>query len=406
MKQLTSEEGAHCANCGAIMQGEFCHECGQSIHSVLKPLHGMLEETMETVLHIDGRIVHTLPPLLLKPGFLTLEYFSGRRVRYIAPFRLMFVLCLLSFFVFHLAVDNMASRDIKSDAGSTSHIKVTSDDDGFKDAATPEQVRRELKTQLANLEKIRSYDVMPQSALAKMSLAEVEMRSGANKRLAELGAAPVPAASAPPPPSASAQDSDDDNDEFFTNLPTTSVHGSQSVHVSWLPDAANARLTAWLTHVRANWHTYKHGDPTAREEAKQRMIGGIFGVLPQAMFVMIPIFAAMLALFYVFRRRLYMEHLIVALHSHAFMFFTLLLFLLLGMLSTWLKPHGAWMATTLGWVETALVCWVPIYLLIMQKRVYHQGWPLTVIKWWFIGWFYFWLLCIVLLIAAMLGMGH
>jgi hypothetical protein len=100
MKQLTSYEGQHCANCGTAMQGEFCHECGQSIHSVLKPMHGMIEETVETLLHIDGRIVHTLPPLLLKPGFLTLEYFSGRRVRYIAPFRLMFVLCVLAFFVF------------------------------------------------------------------------------------------------------------------------------------------------------------------------------------------------------------------------------------------------------------------------------------------------------------------
>jgi hypothetical protein len=102
--------------------------------------------------------------------------------------------------------------------------------------------------------------------------------------------------------------------------------------------------------------------------------------LPQTMFVLIPIFAAMLALFYVFRRRLYMEHLIVALHSHAFMFLSLLLILLAGMLSTWLKPHGAWMAITLGWVEILLIWWIPIYLLIMQKRVYRQGWPMTVLK--------------------------
>ena len=38
------------------------------------------------------------------------------------------------------------------------------------------------------------------------------------------------------------------------------------------------------------------------------------------MFVLIPLFALLLKLFYVFRRRLYMEHLIVALHSHAFLF--------------------------------------------------------------------------------------
>ncbi len=80
------------------------------MHSVLRPVHGLFEEFFETFLHIDGRILHTLPPLLLKPGFLSLEYFSGRRVRYIAPFRLMFVLCLLSFFVLHLATDVIANR--------------------------------------------------------------------------------------------------------------------------------------------------------------------------------------------------------------------------------------------------------------------------------------------------------
>ena len=71
MKQLSNLENVNCANCGAVMHGEFCHDCGQSIHTVLRPLHGMIGETLETVLDIDGRIVHTLPPLLLKPGFLT-----------------------------------------------------------------------------------------------------------------------------------------------------------------------------------------------------------------------------------------------------------------------------------------------------------------------------------------------
>ena len=98
MKDVVPFEGLQCANCGTPLQGEYCFYCGQSVHSVLKPVHNMLEETVETVLHIDGRILHTLPPLMCKPGFLTLEYFSGRRMRYIAPFRLMFVLCLLAFF--------------------------------------------------------------------------------------------------------------------------------------------------------------------------------------------------------------------------------------------------------------------------------------------------------------------
>jgi hypothetical protein len=92
MNELTEAGTLHCANCGTPLEGEFCHHCGQSVHSVLKPVHHMLEDGMDMFLHVDGRIVHTVPPLFLKPGFLTLEYFAGRRQRYVAPFRLMFVL--------------------------------------------------------------------------------------------------------------------------------------------------------------------------------------------------------------------------------------------------------------------------------------------------------------------------
>ncbi len=182
---------------------------------------------------------------------------------------------------------------------------------------------------------------------------------------------------------------------------------STPVHISWLPDVVNARLTAMGRRMQENWNTVKHSeDPSARAEAKQRMINGVFGTLPATMFVLIPVFAALLKLFYVFRRRLYMEHLIVALHSHAFMFLGLLLILLTSMLSTWLHPHATWAAYALGWVETLLILWIPTYLLIMQKRIYRQGWPMTLLKFWCIGWCYFWLLAIALIIAAALGMAH
>ena len=405
MKQLTSHEGLHCANCGAPLQGEFCHECGQSIHSVLKPVHGMFEETLETVLHIDGRIVHTLPPLLLKPGFLTLEYFSGRRVRYIAPFRLMFVLCLLSFFVFHLAIDEIAGK-----IPTNGHPLVNVDSTAIEAAASPAEVRKALQHELEGLQRAEQSGVLPQNVLDKIHAGTQELRETASRRLVELGASPISAASiaeplpavATKPRGAVKTDGTTPDDAPYK----IAEQESHPFHISWLPDVANARLTELGRQLDKNWRTFKHGDPAASAEAKQRMINGVFGALPPTMFVMIPIFAVLLKLFYVFRRRLYMEHLIVALHSHAFMFLSLLLITATGMLSTWLRPHAAWTGYALGWVQGLLMLWVPIYLLIMQKRVYHQGWPMTVLKFWFIGWCYFWLLMLALTVAAALGMAH
>ncbi|EIM03759.1 DUF3667 domain-containing protein [Rhodanobacter denitrificans] len=400
MKQLTSYEGLHCANCGATMQGEFCHQCGQSIHSVLKPMHHMVEETVETVLHIDGRIVHTLPPLLLKPGFLTLEYFAGRRVRYIAPFRLMFVLCLLSFFVFHLAIDQVADK-----IPANGHPLVSVDSRAIETAASPAEVRKALQDELDGLQRARDTGVLPPNVLEQARVGEQELRQAANRRLDALGAAPMPAASLASPPASTVVKASSDTKPRDAARKALE-NESKSVRIAWLPDVANARLTALGRQFQKNWHAFKHGDPAASAEAKQRMINGVFGALPPTMFVLIPAFAILLKLFYVFRRRLYMEHLIVALHSHAFMFLSLLLITLVGMLSTWLRPHAAWTGYALGWLQAALILWIPAYLLIMQKRIYRQGWPMTLLKFWFVGWCYVWLLMFALLVALVLGVAH
>ncbi|MFC5436478.1 DUF3667 domain-containing protein [Rhodanobacter umsongensis] len=399
MKPLTSYDGLHCTNCGALMQGEFCHHCGQSIHSVLQPMHHMLEETVETVLHIDGRIVHTLPPLLLKPGFLTMEYFGGRRVRYIAPFRLMFVLCLLSFFLIHLAVDQIATR-----ASKHSHPLVPVTSGMIEHAATPAEVRKALQEELSGLQSARDTGLLARSALDQADVAG-ELRQKANQRLIALGAAPMPATSLAAPAAAATVNVAGDA------KPGDALHKaaegeSKPVQIGWLPDVVNARLTALGRQMQRNWRAVKHGDPAASAEAKQRMINGVFGVLPPIMFVMIPLFAVLLKLFYIFRRRLYMEHLIVALHSHAFLFLWLLLCTLLAAFAHWLEPHALWTTSPLNWLERILVLWAPIYLLLMQKRVYRQGWPMTLLKFWLVGWCYFWLLAIALMVAAALGMAN
>ncbi|SEI63418.1 DUF3667 domain-containing protein [Frateuria terrea] len=389
MNELTEAGTLHCANCGTPLGGEFCHHCGQSVHSVLKPVHHMLEDGMDMFLHVDGRIFHTLPPLLSKPGFLTLEYFSGRRQRYVAPFRLMFVLCLLAFFAFHLAVDVVMNKRV-AESGRTGSGQNT-----FAEARTAQEVQARLAKSQGELEATRK--TMPTVALPGIDAAENQLREQANKRLAELGKAPARASSA------AARDAGG----LDRPVHLTSKMDHQIVHVAWLPQFMNERLDLYVHRMLTNIkEAFGDENPEARQLARERLITGVFAVLPQAMVVMIPIFALLLKLFYVFKRRLYMEHLIVALHSHAFLFLALLLVAVLGMLSTWLRPHAAWTGYVFGYLQGAVFLWMPTYLLLMQKRIYRQGWAMTVIKYWFIGWCYFWLLSSVLGLAVVLGAGH
>jgi hypothetical protein len=101
-----------------------------------------------------------------------------------------------------------------------------------------------------------------------------------------------------------------------------------------------------------------------------------------------------------------MEHLIVSLHSHAFLFISLLGLILLSFAREAIAPRLALAGTAIGFVQFAMWVWMPIYLLVMQKRVYRQGWPMTILKYWLIGSVYFWLLLFAVVIAAIVGMTH
>jgi hypothetical protein len=369
MKPLTSHEGLQCANCGVLMQGEFCQACGQSIHSVVRPMHHMVEDTLDMVFHVDGRIVHTLPPLLYRPGFLTMEYLAGRRQRYVAPFRLMFVLCLLAFFVCHLAVDHFISIDTTASAGTGDFAK---DPSAEAVRAHYEQMRKDFDTPPA--------DSKPRANAPRKRLS-TEF-DHANHRLAQLGAAPL-------------ENPAIDSGNFKP----------EQVHLSWLTEGMNASLNRSIGKGMANLSEMSN-DGEAGAEARERLFAGMFAVLPQTMFILIPAFALLLKLVYLFQRRLYMEHLIVALHGHAFVFLAVLLGMPLVLLRGWLLPHAAWTATLLQLLSWALLLWVPIYLLIMQKRVYRQGWLMTTVKYLFVGWCYTFLLGYALVFAALLGFTH
>lgn len=384
MKAMTEAGQIQCANCATPLQGEFCHECGQSIHSVLKPLHGMLEDTMDIVLHVDGRVMHTVPPLFTKPGFLTLEYFAGRRMRYVMPFRLMFVLCLLAFFLGHIVFDRMS--------GSWTHRHVIvaapeGTDNLFAHAGTTAEVKAALDQQLAQLERTRQQT----NASAGLDLAQAHVRQQAEQREAELKGVPG-----------------DDTDALIRldGDEETSLTKPIHVDIAWLPAFINARLSHGAEQIVLNIRRMKHGSEAERDEVIERFKANTFSVLPQTMFALMPLFALLLKLFYVFKRRLFMEHLIVALHSHAFLFLSMILAIGLSLLGGGLAPYAAWTTPIFHLLELALGLWALAYLLIMQKRIYRQGWPLTVVKYLAIGWCYVWMLVGALLVALILGFAH
>lgn len=94
-----SESKKVCQNCGNELNGEYCSTCGQRDVELKVPLNGLIKELGEELLSFDSRLFHSLRPFLWRPGALTIEYVSGKRTRYISPFKLYFFTSFLYFFL-------------------------------------------------------------------------------------------------------------------------------------------------------------------------------------------------------------------------------------------------------------------------------------------------------------------
>ncbi len=472
----------HCANCGTELAGPYCHVCGQPVKNLMKHLPALTADAVDLVFNIDGRIMHTLPALYVRPGFLALEYFAGRRARYIPPFRLMFFLSVLAFLMIQLNLN--LDRNLFAD---TSVITLGHGD-------TPAEVRTQLQEATRQIEAARGQPGMPAIGRLALDASERAIQVRADQQLQKLGAAPATTASTMPPavaltdtPTAQAYlksiaeapdyvelarrmdkanaeiqagqkvqaltpEARDQLSELRANLfaakarreaelsgrtlPPQGAAGKPSadsgnappgldipinagpgdahitvddsldkvshVDIAWLPQFANDSINDGIGRARHTLDTIRSGETEARTAALRRFLASGLSVLPQTMFVLLPLFAVLLKITYIFKRRLYIEHLMVALYSHAFIFASLLLLALAS-----LAKHGlpAWADAIPGWIQVAIWVWLPVYLLLMQKRVYRQGWFLTVLKYCFVGICYTVLLTFAVAAAALIGLA-
>jgi hypothetical protein len=91
--------GTPCSNCETVLEGPYCHNCGQLAETFERSIVHLLAEGVESFFHIDGRLWRTLPNLAAQPGRLTRNYLDGKRAYQIPPFRLFLVVLLIVFFV-------------------------------------------------------------------------------------------------------------------------------------------------------------------------------------------------------------------------------------------------------------------------------------------------------------------
>jgi hypothetical protein len=376
---------APCENCRTVLIGGYCHVCGQRAHSPLHHFGHAVEEVFESFWHLDGRIFRTLRDLFV-PGRLAVAYLAGHRVRYVAPLRLFIILSLMTFFVGRLTLHFDPGDSVKIDTATPRSGVVVGetrlDEDPFAGAKSAAEVLARHAKILREIDAENPGTGLFLSTILDVAKDEIDAQAWA--RMEALGATPA-------------------------QLQALDAARRASVPAAGASPAATADAIVTGDGVVQRWlrgriERIQENAPRIRDNPDE-LIRSFLGALPGALFVLVPLFALCLKLLYLRSGRGYLEHLVVALYSHAFMLAALLLvFLLMGAQA--IPGLPVWAANTVGVVASVVLslC-VPLYLLRMQKRVYAQGWVKTLTKYVTLGLVYSFLLTLTIVYAVLAGLS-
>jgi hypothetical protein len=267
-----------CGNCGAALQGRYCHVCGQIGHVHRSLLH-LIEEFFHGLLHFDGKIWRTVPLLLARPGALTRRYIEGHRVRFVSPIGLFLFCVFLMFFA-------VSTIDADQMVRPTSAMSTTD--------------RAKLKEDLA--------DAREELGHAKGDPAQIGAVEDALQK-AERTVDARPPSAAPPdahPPSAKPADADADDDLF--DKPLGFDWRAMSKKIAQKPNFFSVAGPEVENRMRASL-----ADPDL-------LVFKLRSAASEYSFMLVPASVPFLWLMFLWKRRVYLyDHVIFSLHSLSFM---------------------------------------------------------------------------------------
>lgn len=361
-------DAPRCRNCGTPLQGKFCAECGQKNHTYVAPLWNVLQDFAGTHFGFDTKFFHSIFPLLFRPGFLTREYCLGHEERYIKPFRL-YLFCSILFFFLAAFMWNPSTADAFSDTGKGVKLKLP-----VKQLTAEQKAEKRAAVEKA-LAAIQAAPGDP----AQKQLAEKMVR----EELTSLDAPATPTAKGPstagaPTPATKAPGAGFSYDVDDPNL----------INLDVKPDK-DRKLEKQGGFLGSMMFLKDH-----QEEFKKKLIEN----LPKMMFVLMPLIALFLKLYYIGSKRYLTEHFVFTLHYHAMLFVVLLFVMLIDFGARhlpWLAPLKDEAGTVAGW-------YMAIYLFLALRFFYRQGWFMTGLKFCLLFMSYWFALLITFIAGVML----
>jgi len=336
----------HCEDCGAELHGHYCSKCGQVAVDYRRSFRHVVADVAESFLNWDSKFVKTIGLLVVRPGWLTNQFVAGRRTRYLHPLRLY----LLVSIVFFLCARFISISPVSARKGEM-----------------PPEARAKMEEAMKNVQNLPpGVREQVQKALAEAAKTPAPAESGAASPTATSGTESPPAAS-----------------------PTRTPGKAESSDIVQFDDD-NGPKNPFET-----WLQRRVKDKVGEEGTKKELfIEALRSNVSTMMLFCIPLFAFVLKILYLRHRRFYIEHLVYALHIHAFFYIAVLLTSFSAVAAKrWAPP----LERPLIWMLSIFVV-VQVFLSIRQ--VYRQGWFMSTFKFLFGGFIYLFVLIAAFAITA------
>jgi len=315
----------HCENCGTQLQGHWCAQCGQPAIDYRRSFRHVIADLLNEFLNWDSKFFATIGLLVVRPWKLTNEFLAGHRVRYVHPLRLYLLASILFFFAV-----NYGARGLNFEPGKLSP----------KD-------RAELE---ADLKK----EDLPPAAREKLEAL-----------LREPSPSPAPLLQTTTPSPSPAPKTDKQKQEFGKVDERPFVVFDQA--------KSTTPFESWI-EARAKEKMGEHGTKMGL------FISTLFSNLPYMMLACVPLFACVLKILYVRCRIFYIDHLIYALHIHTFAYLGIVLIVLATIGLNRIAP-----GPVAGWIIALLWLTFLVQIFLSIRRVYRQGWFISIFKFLFGG---------------------
>jgi len=305
-----------CLNCGATLQGKFCHVCGQENLQIKESFGHMMNHAISDYFHFDQQFFNTLKPLLFKPGKLTNEYMAGKRASYLHPVK-MYIFISFIYFVL-LFSDKIQSIQSKSAQAHNTELATKADSIVAKNPGLSAEQKNKIYT---------TYNY---------SVKKSKDGKGNDTTYHNLQA-------------------------LTRNLQDTSYE-QYMLRQSQLPAAERDGFIARYAEKKAL--------KIKNQETGSTLLEAFYHDVPKAMFLLLPIFALILKISFRKNKKFYVEHLIYSFHLHCFVFLLFVFIMLIGLIApvTW---------DYLNLVGFALIAW---YFYRSLRVVYNRSSWRTVSK--------------------------